>query len=154
MLLYAIKTGPRLQYVIDLIAKELKNEPWKTTSSPEEFSRHNGAKINYSEKRISDEEIWIKPHSLLFETGINEQRIECFEVNNNKAFFKTEGDFPFDIFAASFYLLSRYEEYLPHSKDMYGRYAFENSLAYRENFLNLPLINIWMQYLNSELKRR
>ena len=46
-------------------------------------------------------------------------------------------------FAASFYLISRYEEYLPHEKDMYGRYAHENSLAYKERFLQLPLINIW-----------
>jgi len=36
------------------------------------------------------------------------------------AFFKSEGDYPFDIFSAVFYLLSRYEEYLPYKKDMYG----------------------------------
>ena len=83
--------------------------------------------------------------SLLFENKITEQSIECFEVNGNKAFFKTEGDFPFDIFAASFYLFSRYEEYLPHQKDMYGRYAHENSLAFKESFLDQPLINIWLQ---------
>src|SRR4030095_3449158 len=58
---------------------------------------------------------------------------------------KTDGDYPFDIFAATFYLLSRYEEYLPHQKDMYGRYAHENSLAFKEGFLNLPLINTWLK---------
>jgi hypothetical protein len=41
--------------------------------------------------------------------------------------------------------MSRYEEYLPHKKDIYGRYAHENSLAFKENFLHLPLINIWME---------
>ena len=54
---------------------------------------------------------------------------------------------PFDIFAASFYLISRYEEYLPHQKDMYGRYAHENSLAFKEGFLNIPLVNIWVKDL-------
>ncbi len=77
--------------------------------------------------------------------AIQPQTIACFETNGYKAFFKTIGDFPFDIFAASFYLLSRYEEYLPHEKDMYGRYAHENSVAFKEGVLNLPLINIWIE---------
>jgi hypothetical protein len=91
---------------------------------------------------------------LLFETGIKEQPIDAFEVNGHKAFFKTGGDLPFDIFAASFYLLSRYEEYLSHTKDMYGRYVFENSLAYKKGFLNLPLVNIWVNKLIDILKEK
>ena len=86
--------------------------------------------------------------------GIREQDIECFEANNYKAFFKTEGDFLFDIFAASFFLLSRYEEYLPHQKDMYGRYAHESSLAFKENFLHLPIINIWIKDFKEALRAK
>ena len=71
-----------------------------------------------------------------------------------QAFFKSEGDYPFDIFSAVFYLLSRYEEYLPHKKDMYGRYAHENSLAFKEGFLNLPLINIWLEDFKNVLKKK
>ena len=148
MILYTHSIAPRLQYIVDFIGKELQADPLRITSSPEEFNNYAGAKINYSPKRINDGEIWIKPHGLLFEKGVKEQSIECFEINNNKAFFKTDGDYSFDIFSASFYLLSRYEEYLPHAKDMYGRYAFENSLAYKNKFLNIPLINIWIQQRN------
>ena len=96
------------------------------------------------------DEIWIKPHTLLFEKNIAEQKIDCFEINSNKSFFKTEGDFPFDIFAASFYLLSRYEEYLPHQKDIYGRYAYENSLACKEGFLNQPLLIFGLKILKKD----
>ena len=96
-------------------------------------------------KELQSRNIELQNTELLFEKAYKEQTIECFEINDYKAFFKTEGDFPFDIFAASFYLLSRYEEYLPHKKDMYGRYAHENSLAFREGFLQLPLINIWIE---------
>ena len=145
MILYTHSITPRLQYIVDFIGKELKIDDLRTTSSLQALGDYTGPKINYSDKRVSENEIWIKPHSLLFEKGIKEQNTGCFEVNANKAFFKTEGDFPFDIFSASFYLLGRYEEYLPHSKDMYGRYAFENSLAYKENFLNLPIINLWLK---------
>jgi hypothetical protein len=154
LVLYSHSITPRLQYIVDFIGKELQDDAFKITSSPEEFSSYAGTKINYSDKRITENEIWIQPQGLLFEKGIKQQNIECFEANANKAFFKTGGDFPFDIFSGSFYLLSRYEEYLPHSKDMYGRYAFENSLAYKENFLNLPLINHWLKDFKTLLKQK
>jgi hypothetical protein len=120
----------------------------------DEFMNSGDDKINYSKERITANECWLCPHTLLFEKGIKQQKTECFEINNNKAFFKTGGDLPFDIFAASFFLLSRYEEYLPHAKDLYGRYAHENSLAFKENFLSLPLINIWLQYFKEKLKQK
>lgn len=50
---------------------------------------------------------------------------------------------PFDIFAATFYLLSRYEEYLPHVKDEYGRFLATESLAFNEGFLHQPVVDIW-----------
>jgi hypothetical protein len=83
-----------------------------------------------------------------------EQNISCFEINFHKAFFETNGDIRFDIFAASFYLISRYEEYLPHEKDLFGRYSHTNSLAFREGFLNQPLINIWLNEFRNVLAAR
>src|SRR5213075_1878220 len=104
--------------------------------------------------KITASEFRIQNSNLLFENGKREQYIKCFETNGHKAFYKTEGDFPFDIFAASFYLLSRYEEYLPHKKDMYGRYAHENSLAFKENFLQRPLINSWLKIFKTTLQTK
>ena len=154
MILFANTITHRLSYITDFIGKEITGKPFYVTSDAEEFENYKGPKINYSPERITGEEYWIQPHTLLFETEIKQQAITCFEVNGQKAFFKTGGDLPFDIFAASFYLLSRYEEYLPHQKDMYGRYAHENSLAFREGFLDKPVVNHWLQYLKEKLKER
>ena len=154
MLLYADVISKRLQYIINFIGNEISMESFRLTQDKDEFRNVTGSKINYSNERITDNECWIKPHSLLAENSIKEQTIACFEWNDSKAFFKTEGDFPFDIFATSFYLLSRYEEYLPHEKDMYGRYAHENSLAFREIFLNIPLVNQWLQVFKKVLKQQ
>lgn len=93
----------------------------------------------------------IRPVDLLFEKGITPQPIHCFASNGRPAFFPCPGNFPFDVFAASFYLLSRYEEYLPHEKDEYGRYAHTNSLAFREGFLDQPLVNYWLQHFKQVL---
>jgi len=136
---------PRLQYILDFIGKETIGTPFQCINDIEAFRQHPGPKINYSKEGIAESEFRIKNTELLFEKETREQTIECFQTNHYKAFFKTEGDFPFDIFAASFYLLSRYEEYLPHKKDIYGRYAHENSLAFKEGFLQLPLINYWIE---------
>ena len=128
--------------------------PFELTTDLSYFQQYREAKINYSQARITEEEFWLKPHSLLFESKVIQQPIQCFDANGRKAFFKSDGDFPFDIFAASFYLLSRYEEYLPHKKDIYGRYAHENSLAFKEAFLNQPLINLWLKDFKDSLKKK
>ena len=154
MIIYSHNDSPRLRYIIDFIANEWQTDSLSITCSVDEFQKHIGPKINYSNARQSANELWIQPASLLFETGIMEQSIECFDNYGIKAFFKTNGDFPFDVFAASFYLISRYEEYLPHKKDSYGRYAHENSLAYKEGFLQLPVVNSWLKSLNAILNEK
>ena len=145
MIVFSHTITARLRYILDFVGKETIGRPFHCINDMEAFRHHTGPKINYSKEGIAESEFRIKNTELLFEKETREQTIECFETNHYKAFFKTEGDFPFDIFAASFYLLSRYEEYLPHKKDIYGRYAHENSLAFKEGFLQLPLINVWIE---------
>jgi hypothetical protein len=155
ILIYSDTTTSRLQYVCSFIFKELIGMEFSITNDSRMFSSYEGAKINYSLIQSPDFSLHIPNEKLLFETGIHPQNIDCFEVNGYKAFFKTtHSDFPFDIFAATFYLLTRYEEYLPHAKDMYGRYAHENSLAFKENFLQLPLINIWVEEFRKTLAEK
>jgi hypothetical protein len=154
LLIYAHITSARLQYITQFIFASLHGNNCRITIDSEEFKNYEGAKINYSDTPVAGNELWIKNMLLLFEDGIHPQSINCFELNGHKAFFKTAAGYPFDIFAAAFYLLSRYEEYLPHNKDSYGRYAHENSLAFKEDFLQLPLINIWVQQLALTLKEK
>ena len=152
MIVFASTIPRRLRYILDFIGKEITGEKFSVTDKTDDFINYDGPKINYSRKQITKEEIWLYPHTLLFENEIKQQTIEYFETNNQKVFYKTDGDFPFDIFAATFYLISRYEEYLPHQKDMYGRYAHENSLAFKKGFLNLPLVNIWLADFKNALE--
>jgi hypothetical protein len=154
MILYSTHITPRLQYIVDFFAKELFEEPIQLITDPARFIQEDQPKINYSGNDFSEEEFFIQKKSLLFEDYLRRQEIECFELNYHKAFFQTNGDFPFDIFAASFYLLSRYEEYLPHKKDEYGRYPHTASLAYREKFLEIPLINVWLADFKKALKKK
>lgn len=154
MIVFANTVTQRLKYISGFIGQQTIGKIFDITDSTEKFIEYTGPKINYSDKPVVQGEFWIKPVSLLFETHIAPQQISCFEKDNYKAFFKTEGNFSFDVFAATFYLLSRYEEYLPHQKDLYGRYAHENSLAFKENFLNIPLVNVWLKSFAELLKQK
>lgn len=155
VLIYAKTPSPRLQYICPFIFGELLGLDFVITASFEELLLHEGIAINYSKQKGEERLFSISDHGLLSETTIEATKPDCFEADGMTCFFRTENsDYPFDIFAASFYLLSRYEEYLPHTKDMYGRYAHENSVAFRENFLHLPLINIWVKHFSDTLGKK
>lgn len=151
--IFTEKLSPRLQYVSDCFFNDIYKTPYQFTIDSVGFESYAGAKINYSNISIPNA-LQIKPHDLLFEEDIHTVDVDCFNWKNQKAFFKTNGDFAFDIFAASFYLLSRYEEYLPHELDEYGRFDATNSLAYKNDFLQIPLVNIWLEDFINQLKEQ
>lgn len=124
------------------------------TIDKEAFEKFEGPKINYSNTTLNSG-LFFKSSTILFETGINEQNISVFEYENNKCFFSVgkESILPFDPFAASFYLISRYEEYLPHIKDQHERFVAAESLAFQNNFLDIPLVNIWINKLASIIEQ-
>jgi hypothetical protein len=92
-------------------------------------------------------EFFIATNGLLAEQGVNSVDISVFQWEGMPAFFATsaKSQLPFDFFAASFYLMSRYEEYMPYAPDDLGRFKVEQSLAYNHNFLDLPLIDMWFE---------
>lgn len=96
------------------------------------------------------------PHSVLFDYGIKDYLVE---VHPNDAYFKcffknNSGDIPFDVFGASFWLLSRYEEYLPFKANKYNAFDHRSSLAWQNDFLDKPLVNIWCAEFSKVLKQK
>jgi len=118
MLLFAENRTPRLRYITGFIGEALTGQPLSISMDPQEFEQYKGPKINYSNSILPGIGLQVQPAGLLFETGIRPQAITCENSNGTIVFFKTNGDLPFDIFAASFYLLSRYEEYLTYTNDL------------------------------------
>jgi len=122
------------------------------TTNFEEFSEYPHAKINYSNK---SPEIFfsILPHSILFDHGIRDYHLQVSASRQfEKLFFKNSGGkTPFDLLGASFWLLSRYEEYLPYKGDKYNRFNYKSSLAYQYEFLQVPLVNLWLVELRKLL---
>ena len=144
LLVYSHKITPRLKYTFKQVCTRILDIPVSFTTKVEEFIAHNSLKISYTKQPLSNE-IFIRSNELLFEQGLSDIEIQVQDWENTKCFFNTseKSAIPFDIFAASFYLLSRYEEYLPHVKDEYGRFTAKDSLAFKSGFLKQPVVDIW-----------
>jgi hypothetical protein len=153
LVVYSHHITPRLHYIIDYLNEKLQ---WSAviTNDIDLYKAHHSEKINYSAQRLIDEELYIQPNGLLHQEDIRKQPIECFEWNNSIAFFKTNDDVGFDIFSAVFYCLSRYEEYVEHEPDEYGRYAHWNSLPWKNNFLNKPVVDFWLKEFGKLLQTK
>ena len=144
LLIYTHHITPRLKYTFKHVCTRVLGVEVSFTTKIEEFIAHDSLKISYTKQQLGNE-FFIKSHDILFEQGLNDIDIHVQNWGHTKCFF-FNGDksaIPFDIFAASFYLLSRYEEYLPHVKDNYGRFLATESIAYKHGFLQQPVVDIW-----------
>ncbi|MFX0132668.1 MAG: polysaccharide deacetylase family protein [Candidatus Hodarchaeota archaeon] len=52
-----------------------------------------------------------------------------------------------DIFASSFFMLSRWEEYVDKTRDAHNRFPVHASLAYKNAFLDRPIVNEYLEML-------
>ena len=154
LLVYIPKITARHHYVFELIFNEIYQIEYQLTDDKQAYFTAQTSKLNYSLSPIYESEIFVEAHSLLSERGINEVSIQIGEHENCPVFFQAsnENAFAYDVFAASFYLVSRYEEYLPHLKDKYNRFKAEESLAFKHNFLQKPVVNIWAKQLISVIE--
>lgn len=155
VLVYTYKITPRLRYIMKHIFKRMLLMDVDLTTRVEDFIAHNGPKLSYAKQPLQNE-FFIRSNELLFDDGISDIEIKVGDWEGVPCFFPCtdKSVLPYDIFAASFYLISRYEEYLPHVKDEHGRYPASESLAGRNEFLEEPVVDIWVQRLGEALRER
>ncbi len=152
--IYLPKISGRCNYIFDYIFKQEFGVEYAVTTDITAFESYEEEKLNYSFSRI-DDGFFIKASSLLFENEIKKQEIDVSEKNGVKVLFlNNEDDLGFDIFSASFFLISRYEEYLPFTPDEFGRFKAEDSFAFQNGFLHLPVVNIWVKIFGEALQKK
>lgn len=152
LLIYTTASTPRLRYIFDLILTDLSGIAFELTQDADQFIFYTGPKFNYSEKPFGDE-LFFFSSKILFEKKIHSQALSVLDWNDTKAFFATHPKYilPFDPFAASFYLVTRYEEYLPFIPDKHGRFDAAESMAFQKGFLQKPVVNIYAKKIKEIL---
>jgi hypothetical protein len=153
--IYSNTITGRLSYILQLIFNDLIGIEFELTSDPEKFRQRSGPKIAYANERTGDE-LLICPSGLVYEKDIKPQTLEISEWEGLKIFYRTSAtaDLPFDIFSASFLMVSRYKEYLPYQKGEILRFEATESLAFQYGFLEEPVINQWSLKLKEVLQKR
>ena len=146
ILIYTPVVKPRIQYIFKHFFSTRMGDKISFTSELSAFIAHSGPKMSYGDAPLGNE-FFVVAHGLLTQQGITNVEINLFDWDGIPAFFPSKGrsTLPFDFFAAAFYLMSRYEEYQPFVADELGRFKSDQSLAFKHNFLHLPLVDLWFE---------
>ena len=146
--IYCNNPSKRHTYVFDLVFKSLLGVSYCYTTD------WSGVHINYSSENGNG--IKIVPHGLLSEKDIRNTILDevIFESwKDTSVFFRTsDTSTPYDIFSAIFFLVTRYEEYLPFRADIHGRFPAEESVLFKNGALERPLVNQWVKILKNMLE--
>lgn len=146
----------RLRYIFEFYFEELLKVTLQLTDDASSFEKTEGVKLNYSDLNFKSCKLDLRPHTLLFQKGVEYQDMTPVPCEEQLCFFATSPDsfLPFDPFAAGFYLISRYEEYLGRELDEHNRFSSQNSVLHRNNMLNKPVVNQWAQIVAQKIKSK
>tara|TARA_B100001250_G_scaffold328078_1_gene292481 strand:+ start:310 stop:1623 length:1314 start_codon:yes stop_codon:yes gene_type:complete len=154
LLIYLERNNARIKYVFDHIFQHILGLDIVFTSDKTSFVNSKGPKINYSKTAFSNE-LFFYSSDFLSKQTLNREDLLIDSYNDIKIFFLcNHSALPFDPFAASFYMLSRYEEYLSQDRDKFGRFRVEDSMAFKNNFLTKPVVDHWIIFIKEKLLER
>ncbi len=153
LMIYLPTQSTRAEYIFSLLIRDLMGAEMIVTDLREDYFSYQGPRLEYA-RQPSGEGIFFHSCGLLEEKSIQLQPIGLFTFKNYPAFFPIDdarSAFPFDLFAASFYLVTRYEEYLSFMPDRFGRFRASDSIAAAGNFLTIPIVNLWTNLLKDHI---
>ncbi|WP_316819766.1 DUF7033 domain-containing protein [Pedobacter gandavensis] len=151
LLIYAPLINPRIKYIFNFMFNEILGLELEYPKSLEQFLHADVPKLCYAKHPIQ-KTLFFKSSGLLTEHSIKRQKIKTSIFGTQKVPFAVEGStLPFDPFAASFYFLSRYEEYLPFRQQKSPGFPAKLSLQYKLGLLQVPVIDEWAIILKNIL---
>lgn len=151
LLVYVPLLTPRIKYIFSFIFNEVLKTEIAFTVNIREFVAADQPKFCYAAQPIGGE-LFFKSSNLLLEHRIKEQDIITDTFGEFKVPFAVQkSTLPFDVFAASFYFLSRYEEYLALDSHKDRPYTAASSLQYQLGLLSIPVIDAWALILKNIL---
>ncbi|MBN1119411.1 MAG: polysaccharide deacetylase family protein [Bacteroidales bacterium] len=152
MIVYSPHITERLKYTLEVIFKVILNCEYALVSEVPDKDTDVQI-INYSSGEYIKSSMQIIPNGLLHSNYIKPVNIPQEKYEGLPCiFYSGKGDFPFDVFSAVFFMVSRFEEYLPFVPDEHGRFRAEDSFAFRNGFHTIPIVELWVKLLAKKLK--
>lgn len=156
------------RYICDVLFKEFLGLEYTI-----EFNRHVSNNFIYCGEKyveLNDEffaypdEYWLKTESMPKDRGIfffNSDFFSEYKGEDNLPIIFGNSDFQvmekhlyvgLDILGSCFFMLSRYEEYVIKKRDKFDRFDYKDSIAYKNNFLDRPIVNEYIEILWCAIK--
>ncbi len=153
------ENGPRLRYVLDVLFRHLCQTDYLLLKPGEHLPKgRNGLLISYGAAPDSEASIHVPEEGLLSERGIRAACPDVFEKGALPYLFeispKHEKSLSFDLFSAVFFLLTRYEEYLPFQADVHGRFPLSASCLSNTAYPDKPLVHYWADELFVRMEKQ
>ncbi len=154
LILYSPVVTSRLRYIANHLVTGMLGFELTITDNKYDAGNSDLPVINYSDDTLR-KAINVIPDGLLSESLINPKKPVPAEIDGLRVLFPSDGhnNTGFDVFAASFYMLSRYEEYLPFRADIHGRFPFYESMAHKHQMFDDPLVDLWAESLKKSITR-
>lgn len=153
VVIYCPFTSPRLTYVLDWIFNEQLRTGYALTND-KTIAAESPFYISYGDD--SPKGLSIPAAHLLRQNNIDEHEIATGTSNESPALYVINSpgySFNFDLFSAIFFLISRYEEYLPYMPDKHNRYPATSSILFKLNCLERPIVDEWLLLLRNEMNK-
>lgn len=148
VVIYSPQSSTRLLYILDWVFNIRMGIEYKLTHQREE-------KIYLSYGEIIAGAVYIPDAQLLWQKGINQHTVNTGNWNNTPTLYASaNGDIQFDIFSAIFFLITRYEEYYSYTPDKHERYPHTDSILYKNNWLERPIVDEWIEALRRLLNEK
>lgn len=144
MLILVHTISRRLNYILNWMFSGEPGIEYRCTTEADTFRAFQGPKFQYGDRPLEPEIPFWPAHGLLEETGIRPQPVD---EGPEELLFPVASDssVTHDPFSACFYLLSRYEEYLPFQPDQHGRFDAGQSVLSRKGLTEFPLADAMRQ---------
>ncbi|WP_316826591.1 DUF7033 domain-containing protein [Pedobacter miscanthi] len=144
---------PRIKYIFNFIFKDILKAEVEFTGNSQYFQQSEQVKIGYGDQPLGDE-LFFKSTALLFSNKLEEIKLKKISFGEYLVPFPVEQSaLPFDVFAASFFILSRYEEYL-HQRNTEEEFKPSKSYQYKWKVLDKPIIDEWALMIKSLIKKK
>jgi len=158
LIFYTKKLNPRIEYIAKHLFSGVLGYSIQFTSDLNCFVSSDKIRIQYGgSQRIEVMSFYIPMHPFMLENDIRAQDIAPGIAGSKPTLFslnEVEADLSFDFLSMAFYLISRYEEYLPFESDNHDRFVANQSHAFKYGFLQKPLVDQWLTFINDQLVER
>lgn len=144
----------RLSYTLNWVFKEAFHAEYRLVHT-EDAVKDLPFFISYG--KVFNNAFVIPDTGLLWLEGAAEINIPYGIWQDVPTLFHNESELfslPFDILSAVFFLISRHEEYYAYTPDKHGRYPATESVLYKNNLLQRPLVDEWLYELYLALKEK